>query len=155
MRNFLRSPLTWMVVAELIVVSALIAVAWTVVAAASRPAVASPAVVGPDSSGDVASPLPELPIVTQGPRGPRGPLPGLNLDSRFWRTRLAQLNRDQALFVQLEWRLIHSAMDAIRGYLDTVVLPAIERAENRGPGEISAEASDFVRIRRAGGRPVV
>lgn len=126
MRNFLRSPLTWMVVAELIVVSALIAVAWTVVSAASRPAVAAPAVVVPDSSGDVASPLPEFPIVTQ---GPRGPLPGLNLDSRFWRTRLAQLNRDQALFVQLEWRLIHSAMDAIRGYLDTVVLPAIERAE--------------------------
>ena len=146
MRNFLRSPLTWMVVAELIVVSALIAVAWTVVSTAARPAVALPAVVMPDSSGDVASPLPELPIVTH---EPRGPLPGLNLDSRFWRTRLAQLNHDQALFVQLEWRLIHSAMDAIRGYLATVVLPAIERAENRSPGEIS------VGLRRPGGRPVV
>ena len=59
-------------------------------------------------------------------------MPGLNLNSRFWRTRLAQLNRDQALFIELEWRLVHSAMDAARRYLETVVLPAIQHAEQAG-----------------------
>lgn len=134
MRNFLRSPLTWMVFAELIVVAALIAVAWTIVSAASRPGLASPVVALPDASSDAASPLPELPVIAP---GSRGPLPGLNLDSRFWRARLAQLNYDQAVFVEVEWRLIHSAMDAVRHYLETLVLPAIERAERAGGSSVS------------------
>ncbi len=134
MRNFLRSPLTWMVFAELVVVGTLVAVAWTIVFAASRPALASPVVALPDTSSEAASPLPELPVV--GP-GSRGPLPGLNLDSRFWRARLAQLNYDQAVFVDIEWRLLHSAMDAVRHYLETVVLPAIQRAERAGGRSVS------------------
>ena len=67
--------------------------------------------------------------------GPRGPLPGLNLDSAFWRDRLQQLNRDQVIFERLEWRIIHNAMDAARSYIETVVLPAITEAEKvRGGG---------------------
>ena len=128
MRNFLRSPLTWMVVAEFIVVGALVAVAWTAITAASRPALASPAIQLPDSP-DESSPLPDLPVVNP---GLRGPLPGLNLASRFWRTRLAELNREQALLAGLEWRIVHSAMDAMKHYIETVVLPAIVRAEKGG-----------------------
>jgi len=128
MRNFLRSPLTWMVVAELVVVGALVVVAWTAFTAASRPALASPTNQLPDSPSD-SSALPDLPVLTP---GARGPLPGLNLDSRFWRTRLAELNRDQALLAQVEWRIVHSAMDAMKRYLETVVLPAVQRAEKSG-----------------------
>jgi hypothetical protein len=43
--------------------------------------------------------------------------------------RLGQLNRDQVIFEQLEWRLVHSAMDTLQRYLETVVLPSIARAE--------------------------
>jgi len=128
MRNFLRSPLTWMVVAELVVVGALVALAWTAITAASRPAHASPAIQQSDSPADTNA-VPDEPAVIP---GPRGPLPGLNLDSRFWRTRLAELNRDQALLAQLEWRIVHSAMDAMKHYIETVVLPAIQRAERSG-----------------------
>ena len=128
MRNFLRSPLTWMVVAEFIVVGALVVVAWTAVTAASRPALASPTNQLSGSPSD-SSALPDLPVLTP---GARGPLPGLNLESRFWRTRLAELNRDQALLAQLEWRIVHSAMDAMKRYLETVVLPAVQRAEKSG-----------------------
>lgn len=132
MRKFLRSPLTWMVVAEFIVVGALVAVAMTAITAAitraSGPALASPALQQPDSSNDSTA-VPDLPAVTP---GLRGPLPGLNLDSRFWRTRLAELNREQALLAQLEWRIVHNAMDVMRRYLETVVLPAIQRAEKGG-----------------------
>jgi len=129
MRNFLRSPLTWMVAAELIVVVALVAVAWTMVMSASRPALASPALQPPGTKGepaaDATDPLPDMPVVTQ----PRGPLPGLNLDSSFWRSRLAEVNREQVLLAQLEWRIVHNGMDAIRRYLQKVVLPAVRRAE--------------------------
>jgi|SRR2546426_4476854 len=127
MRQFIRSPLTWMVVAEL-VVGVLVVVAWTAVTAATRPALASPTDQLPDSPSD-SSALPDLPVLTP---GARGPLPGLNLESRFWRTRLAELNRDQALLAQLEWRIVHTAMDAMKRYLETVVLPAVQRAEKSG-----------------------
>lgn len=134
MRNFLRSPLTWMVFAELVVVATLIAVAWSIVSAGARPALASPVAALPDASSDAAPPLPEVPVVAP---GSRGPVPGLNLDSRFWRARLARLNYDQAVFVDVEWRLIHSAMNAMRRYLETVVLPAIQRAERAGGSSVS------------------
>jgi hypothetical protein len=129
--NLLRKPLTWMVIAECIVVTLLVAVVWNVVAAAAatqHAAVAAPQAVDTTS----ASPAAPLPDVTQGVR-PGGPvqLPGLNLNAGFWRVRLAQLNSDQVTFEQVEWRLVHSAMDAMQGYLDTVVLPSITRAEQR------------------------
>ena len=128
MRKFLRSPLTWMVVVELVVVGALVAIAWTAINTASRPALASPAIQQSDAPADTNA-VPDVPVVIP---GPRGPLPGLNLDSRFWRTRLAELNRDQALLAQLEWRIVHTAMDVMKHYIETVVLPAIQRAERSG-----------------------
>jgi hypothetical protein len=132
MRKLIRSPLTWMVAAEVAVVVALAVVAWNVLVPATRPAAASPALVPPDASADVSTPLPDLPVLN--PQHQLGPLPGLNLDSGFWRERLAQLNRDQVDLEQLEWRIVHSAEDAAKHYVETVVLPAIQRAEREGGG---------------------
>lgn len=129
MRNIVRNPLTWLVVAEFVVVGALLAVAWNVAGGAAHAALGSPALTLPGAGSDAASPLPDIP---EGRPSARGPLPGLNLDSRFWRQRLAQLNGDQAAFEQLEWRIIHSAMDALHRYLETVVMPAVRAAEKTG-----------------------
>jgi hypothetical protein len=130
MRNLFRSPLTWLVGAEIIVVAALAGVAWNVVASAHRPVFASPVVQAPDTAGDPGSPPPELPALATG--STRGPLPGLNVNPEFWRERLAQLNSDQVYLEQLEWRIVHSAEDAANRYLETVVLPAIQHAEHAG-----------------------
>jgi hypothetical protein len=54
----------------------------------------------------------------------------LNLDSTFWQQRLRELNREQAYFEQLEWRIVHAAMETVRRYLETVVLPSIRHAEH-------------------------
>jgi hypothetical protein len=132
MRNLIRSPLTWMVAAEVVVVAALIVVAWNVVVSATRPAAASPAIQAPDTSADASSPLPDLPAFS--PLHGMGPLPGLNVDSAFWRERLAELNREQVDFEALEWRIVHDAEDAVKRYLETVVLPAVQRAEHAGGG---------------------
>jgi hypothetical protein len=128
MRNLLRQPLSWMVFAECIVITVLLVVVWSVIsAAATQPAGSAPAqaLVAPIRTSSL--PLPDLSKVTR--IGPRGPLPGLNLDPSFWRVRLGQLNQEQVIFEQLEWRIVHSATDALQRYLETVVVPSVLRAE--------------------------
>ena len=125
MRKLIRSPLTWLVAVEVVVVGALAVVTWNVVSSALRPSFAAPISL-PLASAEPTPPLPDLPTITP---PARGPLPGLNLGSGFWRTRLEQLNREQAALAQLEWRIVHSAMDAVRSYVENVVVPAIRRAE--------------------------
>ena len=130
MFKWIRNPLTLMVVVELVVVSLLIVAAWNVIGAAAKPALASPALQWPGSSAEPSRPAP--PDISGKKSEQRGPLPGLNLDSSFWQQRLRQLNRDQAYFEQLEWRIVHAAMDTIKRYLETVVLPSIRHAEHAG-----------------------
>jgi hypothetical protein len=129
MRNLVRSPLAWLVAVELVVVGALVAVAWNVVASANR--AAPPPVAGAQlATDDPGTDLPQLPQLNTSPE--RGPLPGLAVDPGFWRERLAQLNGDQAFLEQLEWEIVHSAESAAERYVETVVLPAIQRAERAG-----------------------
>jgi hypothetical protein len=128
MRNLIRQPLTWMVIAECVLVAMLIVVVWNVVAAAAVQHAAAPAVQAVDSP--IAASDTPLPDVSMGSRPAREvQLPGLNVNAQFWRVRLNQLNRDQVFFEQLEWRIVRNAMDATQGYLETVVLPSITRAE--------------------------
>jgi hypothetical protein len=128
MRNLIRSPLTWLVAAEMVVVGAIVAVAWNVVASAGHTPVTRSIAEAPQATDDPGSSLPQLPE----PSSPaaRGPLPGLAVDPSFWRERLASLNGDQVYLEQLEWQIVRSAEDAASRYLHTVVLPAISRAEH-------------------------
>jgi hypothetical protein len=126
MRKMLRSPLTWLVSAEIAVVATLVFMAWGVVSGATRSVVLSPSIQVPDLTDD-GSGLPDFP--PQSAPHESGPPPGLNLGRGFWRDRLVELNRDQALLARLEWRLVHGAMDAARRYFESVVLPAVRRAE--------------------------
>ena len=133
MRRLLRAPLLWMVLAEIAVVGALILVAWHAIAGASASGAPGPfsfpfppATASPADSALPAAGVPLADAIT------RGPAPGLNLGIDFWRARLGSLNRDQAEFEALEWKLTHAVMDAARDYLETVVLPAVKRAETEG-----------------------
>ena len=132
MRNLLRKPLPWMVVSECAIVAALAMVAWHMVASPPQPQI---------SRGQAASPtaLAREPVTAE-PKTVAGTaeapvnalLPGLNVNSRFWKLRLAELNSGESSFEQLEWRIVHSAMDAARQYVKSVVVPAIVRAERAG-----------------------
>jgi hypothetical protein len=131
MHRWFRQPLAWMVAAEVIVVGALVAVAWHEVTAAGQ--APAPLILPATSTPDDTS-APNVPADAVSPPEPSSLplLPGLNVDPAFWRERLAGLNEAEAQFEALEWRIIHSAMDTVRRYVDTVVVPAVERAEMGG-----------------------
>ena len=133
MRNLIRTPLTWLVIAEFLIVGVLIVLAWQLVASAVRPASAASSVQASapavDTGSAADSPLPNLPVIG---KLPAGPMPGLNLGSAFWRSRLAQLNEDQVFFERLEWQVVHTAIASMERYIQVVVVPAIQRAERGG-----------------------
>jgi hypothetical protein len=132
MRNLFKNPLTWMILGESAVVAALILVAWHWIAAAQGlPSTALPlAISSPSSAQDPATqtspvvPKPTTSVVRQ--------LPGLNVDTAFWRSRLLDLNRDEAAFEVLEWKIVHSAMETIQRYTESVVIPSVEAAARGG-----------------------
>src|SRR3989442_317693 len=128
MRQLFRKPITWMVAAEVVVVAALVVASWYLLAGA-RPASDLPALLLPSSSepADNAAPVP-LDAVAPPQPSALPLLPGLNVDPTFWRARLGALNSAEAQFEALEWRIVHSAMDARRRYIEAVVRPAIERS---------------------------
>jgi hypothetical protein len=131
MRNLLRKPLPWMVLAECAIVAALLLVAWHLIA--NPPVIDSnlPAEFpAPAESGEAGAPVVPGPASQSKPQALPS-LPGLNFEASFWRVRLAELNRGQAAFEALEWKLVHSAIGAVRRYVESVVLPAVTRAERR------------------------
>jgi hypothetical protein len=138
MRTLLRKPLTWMVLAECAVMVALLVVGWRIVVGATSGAIDSswlpPALDQPAASPPLLSPIVPTPAG-------HGPLPGLNVDPSFWQKRLADLNRDTSSVEALEWRIAHAVMTTARGYLETVILPAVERAERRAPPRSTSSPS--------------
>jgi len=131
MRTLFRHPIAWLVVAEVVVVAALVAVAWHELASAGA---ASAPLILPANSTPEDTAAPDVPPDALVPPAPSSAplLPGLNVDPAFWRERLTGLNGAEAQFEALEWRIIHSAMDTVRRYVDTVVVPSVERAEKGG-----------------------
>ncbi|MDQ6877599.1 MAG: hypothetical protein M3082_07845 [Candidatus Dormibacteraeota bacterium] len=131
MRNLLRKPLPWMVLAECAVVAALVLVAWHLIVDAPARVVpltpsASPRANARDGFGPVST------YVTGQAKPPtHSVFPGLNVDPGFWRLRLADLNRAQTAFERLQWNLVHALMDAAHRYMNSVVLPSIAHAERR------------------------
>ncbi|HVC75557.1 MAG TPA: hypothetical protein VND96_03465 [Candidatus Micrarchaeaceae archaeon] len=132
MRNLLRKPLPWIVICECAIVAALAMVAWHMVASQPASLVSGILAAAPTPvPSQAASPAP-----VTAPGEDAAPadalLSGLNLDSRFWRQRLGELNQGENSFEQLEWRMVQAGMDAARRYVKSVVMPALARAERGG-----------------------
>ncbi len=131
MGRLVRAPLLWMVLVEVAVVGALILVAWHAIAGASASGPSAPFMLPQAAASPADTTLPAAGDPGAN-AGSRGPAPGLNLGVDFWHLRLGILNRDQAEFEALEWKITHTVMAAARDYLETVVLPAVRRAEGGG-----------------------
>jgi hypothetical protein len=96
-------------------------------AVAALPAAPPPAATS-RRAGVPASPSP--PVSTPPPAPRPGPAPGLRTDADFLSREMAELNRVERTFEDLEWRATKAVVDGIQRYIDGVVLPSIERSES-------------------------
>jgi len=120
-----------MIVAESAVVVALVLVAWHVVAGAQASGSTAPLIFPAAEASPADTALPAAGVPAAG-SNTHGPPPGLNVGIAFWRLRLGSLNRDEAAFEAVQWRITRAVMEAARDYLETVVLPAVRHAEGGG-----------------------
>jgi hypothetical protein len=136
----MRRPLAWLIVLEILVVAALAAATYHVVAtrwnaapsgvaAAPTPSPTAKAAPLPTPRRATATPTPP-PASSPTPR-PSGPAPGLNLDPAFWAGQLGRVNRDQNALEQLQWRVTTAVTNWVRAYVDRVLLPAVREAERK------------------------
>ena len=127
MRRLFNKPLTWLVLAEALVVTALVGFAWYVYSAPGGPPPLLPAIARPPVEPGPRGPSGGLPVTKPKPSPASGrtvPAPGLLPPD------LAGLNRDQADWERAEAGIVAALLSAARRYLDAVVLPAVERAES-------------------------
>ena len=122
----LRQPLFWIVLAEVVLMFVLFAVAWRVYEA-HRPAASAGFPLPPSSASPPAaaptqrpSPPPSRPSPTPGVAGRKPAL---------FPVDLAALKRDQASLERAEDAVFVELIRSARGYLETVVLPAVRRVE--------------------------
>lgn len=115
----------WIVLCEIFVMFALFAVSWHVYQS-HRPVAgagaAIPTALAPAAGSPIPSPAPPSLLPRPAPTPAVRPLLLFPID-------LGQLNRDQAELERGEDALLAQIIHAARDYLETVVLPAVRRAE--------------------------
>ena len=134
----------WIVLCEVLLMFALFAVSWRVYqahrpvpsAGAGSPTALAPAAGSPAPSESPPS-LPANPTAKPGAR----PLQSFPVD-------LGQLNRDQAELERAEDALLTSVVHTAAGYLETVVLPAVRRAERVSSATSPATTQSPAAIRK-------
>jgi len=121
----LRQPFFWIVVAEVVLMFVLFVISWRVYEAHRPPASAG---VPPPPASPAASARPGLPRPSSSAHLPASPGPAVRRPIGF-PIDLAALNRDQAALERAEGTVLAELIRSARGYLETVVLPAVRRAE--------------------------
>lgn len=129
-----RSPLTWIVAAEL---GILLAVGYVTMHLLSTLPSRPPPNLGQTDSEPYSAQSPQgfftpMPGATRSPRpGSSQPAPGLDRTRDPMRLpfELDTLNRDLAHWEAQQWALIGAVTKAVQDYLERVVLPAVLRAE--------------------------
>src|SRR6266436_2879841 len=95
MRKLVRAPLTWMIVAECVVVGTLLLVAWHVIAGVAAPGHAAPLSFPAVEASPADAALPSAGATSAG-ANPQAPPPVPKVGFVFGRFRLAALNRARA-----------------------------------------------------------
>ena len=147
-RLLFRPPLVYVTIAECILVGAILALSWhlwngrqpstaspsqaAVSRHAGRPATATSSQPSrlPAPAGPSATPSSPPPPAAGAPQA--GPTPGTRTDSAFVSRQMSELNRVEATFEDLEWRMTKALADGIQSYVERVVLPSIDRSEHGG-----------------------
>jgi hypothetical protein len=140
----MRQPLFWIVLGEIVLMFALFVVSWRVYQA-HRPVASAGAAIPTALAPAAGSPLPSSALPSPRPRPTATPvlraLSGFPID-------VGQLNRDQAELERAEDALLVRIVHAARGYLETVVLPAVRRAERVSSATSPATTQSTAAIRK-------
>ena len=127
----IRPPIVWFAAAEAALIAVLGAITWHVWidwTAAPVPAPGGQVAAAPPAPAPPAGVGPVQPAAS--PAAPQvGPTPGIRTDSEFLSGQLTELNRVEATFEDVEWRVTRAIADAIQRYVEGVVLPSIDRSE--------------------------
>jgi hypothetical protein len=131
-----RSPLTWIVAAELCVMLALGYFAWHLIGGQQNRPAPSTGQAEPEPYPSQSPPpfFTPMPAAARSPRpgsGPPGPGADRTRDPVQLPFELDALNRDQARLEAQQWALVKTVTRAVQTYLERVVLPAVLRAEER------------------------
>src|SRR5260370_6288405 len=109
MRRLVRAPLTWMIVAECVVVGTLLLVAWHVIAGVAAPGHAAPLSFPAVEASPADAALPAAGVTSAGGKT-HGPPPGLNVGVAFWRVRLSSLTPGPAGVAGMAWRIARAGI---------------------------------------------
>src|SRR5260370_10992492 len=109
MGRLVRAALTWMIVAECVVVGTLLLVAWHVVAGVVAPGPAAPLIFPAVEASPADTALPAAGAPSAGAK-PHGPPPGLNVGIAFWRLRPSSLDRGPAELEAMGLQVTHAGM---------------------------------------------
>ena len=142
MRARLRQPLFWIVIAEVVVMFVLFAVSWRVFQSPrGAPVAATPPLVVAPAPTD--APLPEPGALPTPPaaRPPAAPAVGFPVN-------LGRLNSGQAALEKVEDSILSRLLEAMRGYIEAVVLPAVRRAESERTATSPAAAQRAAAMRK-------
>lgn len=143
-RLLFRPPLVYVTITECVLIAAIIALTlhiWhgrqpsttppgqaAVASHAGPPATSTSSQARRPSANAQAAPIPSL-SPAPGPGSPQaGPTPGTRTDSAFVSRQMNELNRIEATFEDLEWRMTKAIADGIEHYVEHVVLPSIDRS---------------------------
>jgi hypothetical protein len=141
----LRQPIFWVVLCEVIVMFALFVVSWRVYEA--HQPVPSAGAAPPTALAPAArSPLPSVPPPSLKPR-PTPTLAAVRAATSF-PIDFGQLNHDEADLERTENALLARIVYAGRVYLETVVLPAVRRAERVSSATSAAVTQSPAAIRK-------
>jgi hypothetical protein len=132
----LRPPVVWLVALEAVIVAVLGVASWHAWQAGQPPAHAAAA---PPAKAAAGSPVSRRggqppPSAAPSPAAPgvvpqAGPTPAILSSSDFLSRQMGELNRVEASFEALEWRMTKALVDAIQYYIDHVVLPSLDHAQ--------------------------
>lgn len=136
--TLIRPPLVWFAAAETALIATLGVITWHVwidrvapgATASGRQAAAGPPASTPaPPRGRRPPPAQAAAPASPSPLPAVGPTPGIRTDADFLARQLGELNRVEATFEDLEWRVTKAVADAIQRYIQAVVLPSIDRSE--------------------------
>jgi hypothetical protein len=132
LRSLIRQPITWIVVAEVVLVLGFLLAAWRLWEDRQRVATVPVPIPVPSSPRHVPATSPPQPVLAPTPT-PYRPGPGVSSDPAFIARQIQALNKDASAAEAAEWEVARSVMEWARRYFDNSVLPRVEQAA-RGDG---------------------